>query len=78
MIKSACGDIKLPRLDEGQSVRLDLQPRIDCDYAIRGQTIDGIHLLQLLELGRKEKADIKLELGIDYLNADQTKPYKFW
>jgi hypothetical protein len=48
------------------------------EYMIYGHTVDGFRLPGLLELGRKEKADVKLELGIDYLDADLTKQYKFW
>lgn len=78
VIRSACGDIKLPRLEDGQSIRLDLHPRADCTYTIDGHAVDGYYLLNLLQLGRNEKADVKLELGIDYLEADVSKKFRIW
>lgn len=71
-IRSPCGDIALPELAEGQWLRLDLVPRAGCAYIIRGETFPGEELLRVIELGRRERADVKIKVGIDYVDLETT------
>ena len=75
VIHSACGDIKLPALADGQRVRLDLVPRSDCRYTIERETLEGYELLRLIELGRRENADVVFEVGIDYVEPVLRSPW---
>jgi hypothetical protein len=73
VIRSACGDIKLPALGEGEWMRLDLVPRPGCEYAIGRVTLGGDELLRLIELGRRQRSDVKIEVGVDYVRANLTR-----
>jgi hypothetical protein len=70
VIHSACGDIEIPPLGEGESVRLALVPRPGCEYVIDHTTLQGDEMIRLMELARQEKTDVKIEVGIDYVRAD--------
>jgi hypothetical protein len=78
VIRSACGDVLLTPLAEGQGVRLELEPRAGCEYEIQRVTLAGDYLLHLIELGREQKMDVEIEVGIDYVDADLTTRYKLW
>ncbi|MHB1561729.1 MAG: hypothetical protein ACYC61_30135 [Isosphaeraceae bacterium] len=71
-IRSPCGDIPLPELAEGQWLRLDLVPRPGCVYTIVRETFPGEELLRVIELGRRERADVTIQVGIDYVDLDTT------
>lgn len=77
-IHSACGDIALPRLAHGQSIRLDRMPRPGCSYAYGGETLHVDHLLRLLELARDRKSDVEIRIGLDYFDATLTTRHKCW
>jgi hypothetical protein len=69
-IHSACGDIEIPPLGEGEWVRLALVPRPGCEYVIDHTALQGDEMIRLMELARQEKTDVKIEVGIDYVRAD--------
>ena len=50
---SPCGNVELPKLAEGQSVRLRLVPRSGCKNEINHVTVEGDELLRLIELGQR-------------------------
>jgi hypothetical protein len=77
-IHSACGDIELPPLGEGESIRLSLAPRAGCEYAINDDRLRGEELLRLMELARKEKVDVEIGVGIDYVSTDLAKRHHWW
>lgn len=77
-IRSPCGDVELPRIAEGRSVRIDLVPHTGCEYELHGTTLKGDHLLRLIAMGRERKEDIQIEVGIDYVETDLTTRHKMW
>ncbi len=75
VIHSPCGDTPLPPLAEGEEVRLDLKPRPGCKYRIHCDTLEGDYLINLIELARRERADVRTIVDIDRVIADVTAGY---
>jgi hypothetical protein len=65
VIRSKCGDIPIPKLDEGEYVTLSLIPRPGCDYLIEGFTARGDELIELLERGRTLRRDVHIDFEIN-------------
>lgn len=77
-IRSSCGDFAAPPLGDGQSTRLELNPRAECDYHIYGFAIKGDELLRLIEMGRERREDVEILITIDNVFVDLTARFKLW
>jgi hypothetical protein len=78
VIRSDCGDVRLPPLAEGQRVRLPITPRPECRYEIHRTALEGGEVVRLVELARRERADVAIEVGIDYVHINLVKARVSW